>query len=246
MVRSPAACSVARLTTGFFCVRFIFGDALLSPCPPCTMDSFTCGQTETHTVTWYLVFALLSCWPFDAWRLWFWPQARPQSQWEGSFIPKQDCCYFRSNHYMSILWQKREDIRFYNQCMCTYIHLHFTSDLVMLMFLKLSKLFSSTKTQIYFYSFVRGRMTFFFEIQNLHKRHNRICIAFRCVGVTEDWRRTGCWSGGSSRKKVYFDRASLSTFNKQLTWIWFSWDSCQCKSRARTCKNRSKQKVKEA
>ena len=56
VVLSPAACSVARLTTGLFCVRFIFVDAPLAPCSSRTMGSFTCGQNQTHTLTWMLAF----------------------------------------------------------------------------------------------------------------------------------------------------------------------------------------------
>ena len=48
VVLSPAACSVAHLTTGLFCVRFIFVDAPLAPCSSRTMGSFTCGQNQTH------------------------------------------------------------------------------------------------------------------------------------------------------------------------------------------------------
>lgn len=74
VVRNPAACSVARLTTGLFCVSFILVDALLFPCSARTMGPFTCGQkanTHADMDTSFRFASSLAFWSIETWVFFF-------------------------------------------------------------------------------------------------------------------------------------------------------------------------------
>ncbi len=125
VVRSPAACSVAHLTTGLFCVRFIFVDAPLSPCSPRTMGSFTCGQNQTHTLTWMQAFGSVRCWPFRSMETRVLTTGLSLVAMRRAFI-LTSWCYFRSNHNLFFLCLKGEYWYYLELTVYFTFALHFT------------------------------------------------------------------------------------------------------------------------
>lgn len=76
-------------------------DAVLSPCSPRTMASFTCGQSQAHADM-DAGFCLASLLAFQSMETQFDHRLILEYNEKGFSSPKQNWCYFKSNHNLSV------------------------------------------------------------------------------------------------------------------------------------------------